>query len=218
MSKLSIFIYENDKVFANGLKNELNLSGYDITVTTTINDAIKEARAGIHLFLIAYRGDSRTELKLIREIRKIGGSITPVVVMLGTDGKRRIKDAYDAGCSHHIKKPFEIKNLFATIGEVEQLYSNKVILHKNLIYKLDTQELFYKSELVELSKSENILLDVLVRSRGLVVSCELISAHIWGKDRKCDLNSVRSLVCRLRKKLVEDNIIFTALENGYGLK
>ena len=144
----------------------------------------------------------------------------------------------------YIVKPFEPSSLHATIQvalfkykmEIERkdditlLKIDKLNLEKLLYakrsddrpivrfggdYHLDISvcETFYKNEKIKLTKKENAFLRLLVAQLGVVVSFEQAMNYVWD-DNGATENSVRTLVWRLRNKLVTP-IINNASGMGY---
>jgi len=93
--------------------------------------------------------------------------------------------------------------------------SNKPIVEFGKYYSHDISlgETFYKNKKIYLSKTENAFIRLLVVNCGRTVDFELAMAYIWGEEY-VSVNSVRTLVWRLRKKLPED-VIKNASGIGY---
>ena len=67
-----------------------------------------------------------------------------------------------------------------------------------------------------MSKSENAFIRLLAVNFGRTVDFELAMSYIWGEEY-VSVNSIRTLVWRLRKKLSED-VIKNASGIGYYLE
>jgi len=93
---------------------------------------------------------------------------------------------------------------------------HKQILLKDYRYEKDTKELFYKENLVKLSKNERQCIDLLFKNHNSYVSNEQLTNHIW-PDAKEHIGSLRELLFRLRRKLIAIEIINTP-NIGYTLK
>ncbi len=105
--------------------------------------------------------------------------------------------------------------IVANKTSTKNIENNKIIL-KNYRYEKDTQELFYKENLVQLSKNECQCIDLLFQNHNSYVSNEQLTHHIW-PDTKEHTSSLRELLFRLRRKLISIEIINTP-NVGYTLK
>ena len=75
-----------------------------------------------------------------------------------------------------------------------------------------------RSEEISLSKTEFLLLKLLVENQGKVLSRSVIIDEIWGKDHFIDENTVDVYVGYLRSKIAEytrDEYIRTVRGTGY---
>jgi len=93
---------------------------------------------------------------------------------------------------------------------------HKQILLKDYRYEKDTKELFYKENLVRLSKNERQCIDLLFKNHNSYVSNEQLAKYIW-TDAEEQKSSLRELLFRLRRKLIAIEIINTP-NVGYTLK
>jgi len=98
----------------------------------------------------------------------------------------------------------------------EQASNNKhetVSLNDSLQYNSATRKLFQEGTLIELSKSESLCFEILfltLESKH-AVTAESIILHVWGENSNKTIDSVRSLIKKLRKKLPKDSV-----KNIYG--
>ena len=88
----------------------------------------------------------------------------------------------------------------------EQASNNKdktVALNDSLQYNSTTRELFQEERLIELSKSESLCFESLFLNleSKYAVTAESIVLHVWGENSDKTIDSVRSLIKKLRKKL-----------------
>ncbi len=142
----------------------------------------------------------------------------------------------------YIVKPFEPLNLHTTIQmalyrfeeeqkrfiNIDELKHSKEDLEKLLYVKKSSDkpivefgkhyrhdislgETFYKNQKIYMSKKENAFIRLLAINFGRIVDFELAISYIWGQEY-VSVNSVRTLVWRLRKKLPED-----AIKNASGI-
>ena len=88
----------------------------------------------------------------------------------------------------------------------EQASNNKaeiISLNDSLQYNSTTRELFQEERFIELSKSESLCFESLFLNleSKYAVTAESIILHVWGENSDKSIDSVRSLIKKLRKKL-----------------
>lgn len=171
----------------------------------------------------------------------------PFIYLTAHSGSNTLINAKQTEPYGYIVKPFELLNLHTTIQmalyrfeaeqkrfvNIDELKHNKEDLEKLLYVKKSSDkpivefgkhyrhdislgETFYKNQKIYLSKSENAFIRLLAVNFGRTVDFELAMSYIW-EDEYVTVNSVRTLVWRLRKKLSED-VIKNASGVGYYLE
>ncbi|HIP44604.1 MAG TPA: winged helix family transcriptional regulator, partial [Sulfurospirillum arcachonense] len=87
---------------------------------------------------------------------------------------------------------------------------------KSYIFNFKDSILEIDGKQEHLSRKERLLLNLLLAQRGKVVSFDTIQAIVW-EGNFASIDSIRSLVRRVRKKLPND-YIDTAVDVGYLFK
>lgn len=154
-------------------------------------------------------------LEALKYIRDIGLNIPAIFVTAKTDISY-IKKGYSIGCNDYVKKPFDIEELELRI---EQLCSNKncnVQISKNLNYNFQNRVLYIDGVDAKLSKKEVLLLEILIKNRGLIISYETLQEFVWNGKNVTE-GTVRSFMRLLRDKIKYD-IIETHRGVGYMIK
>lgn len=144
-------------------------------------------------------------LSMVREIRKFNPSI-PVIFLTAYDTDENILEAIELHSSNLLKKPFDKKQLITTmqitVGQtIEQ--NQEIDLLNGFIYCLNTKELFFKDELIPLTKTEKRLLDLLIHNRKHLVSFEMMENYVW-QEKGATQETIRSYIKKLRQKTHSD--------------
>ncbi|MBT8344555.1 MAG: response regulator transcription factor, partial [Sulfurovum sp.] len=116
---------------------------------------------------------------------------------------------YECGACDYIRKPFDLAELKLRVEQVMKLQcfassEESIELPSGYIYDLKKMKLTFNGESVLLAKTETKILELLIKKRGSVVSCEMFWEEVWGEW--VDSANIRVQVGNLRKKLEKDFI------------
>ncbi|UFN45115.1 response regulator transcription factor [Nocardioides okcheonensis] len=151
---------------------------------------------------------------------------TPIVVVSGSRQIRRKTEALDAGADDFIDKPFDVSELRARIGVVErrldasqQGVARRRFADVEVDYR--ARRVHRGTREVRLTETEWLILDVLSREPGRVVTRRWLSARVWGSHAGSETHpSLRAHVKALRAKLGDDarDPSFIRTETGVGYR
>lgn len=159
-------------------------------------------------------------LTLLSEIKTKDESI-PVILLTANDTELDVVTGLEHGADDYITKPFSLAILRARVKA--QLRRDLPRSPKASVidmdgYRFDFEHmLFYKADIpVELSKTEQKLLRLLVENRGVTLTRAVLVDRIWtdGADY-VDENALSVTVKRLRDKLDAAQYIKTVYGLGY---
>jgi len=127
--------------------------------------------------------------------------------------------AFDSNVINYLIKPINRQRLrssidiaIETIPKSLDIYENHTLLSDNTRFDMINSQYYIDEKIVELSKSESRLLELLCERKGIDVSSHDIFVSVWDDfDKEYSSDSVRTLVKKLRKKLPEG-----ILKNVYG--
>jgi DNA-binding response OmpR family regulator len=180
-----------------------------------------------------------TGLELIRMIRAKNPDI-PVILETGVSSGKTIVEAYSLGIDNYIKKPYlpaelhaYIQALFRRIGgnassgatppqqaptkvvETPPVDPNEIELG---MYQFDPrkQTLESPNSSLDLSVTESLLLEMLAKNKGNLVTKEMIAEHVWGGSQFMNNQSLDVFLHNLRKYLSNDSKIVIKTVRGVG--
>jgi two-component system response regulator MprA len=156
-------------------------------------------------------------VKRLRERR----NRTPVLMLTARDASSDVITGLDLGADDYLTKPFSFDVLSARLravarrGPVEQ---SPDLFTGNLVLSPATQEVRRGGKLISLTRTEYLLLELLLRNGGRVLSRQYIIDQVWGFDREIENNTLDAFVKKLRVKIDNDfgeKLIQTVRGFGY---
>ncbi len=160
-------------------------------------------------------------LEFVKKIRKID-TTTPIIILSAHSQKEYLFEAIKLNLVDYLIKPVkrvEFKNIIeSTINKISKEFEEEneiVSISKSCYWDKRNRLFFYKEKIVDLTKNERILFELLLNKKNEVVTPNDIALYVWSKENKSINNaSIRNLVKRLRKKLPID-IIHSIYGSGY---
>ena len=218
MSK-TILIIEDEKAIQNIIKAFLEDAGY----TTVLADDGLEGIEQFHkcspdlvlLDLMLPKIDGFAVCELIRKESHI-----PVIMLTARDDDDSQIKGFDALADDYITKPFSLSVLRARVNtQLRKQASN----HKNAPFHMDlfhfdfeAMTFYVGDSKVELSKTEQKLLRLLVENRGRTMTRGDLVDRIWTDGAEyVDENALSVTIKRLRDKLGAQKYIKTVYGIGY---
>lgn len=201
-----IIIIEDDNALLNGLA--LALASDEIIISQCSNiskarDLIKENK--FSLIILDINLPDGNGLEFMKEIKQQYD--TPIIMLTANDTEADIVAGLELGADDYITKPFSLAVLRARVNTQLRKVSIPMTHYEidDLIFDFEKME-FYKNSLkIELSKTEQKLLKLLVENKGITLQRTRLVERIWSDGAEyVDENALSVTIKRLRDKL-EDN-------------
>jgi two-component system response regulator TctD len=203
---MRLLVIEDNVVLSELLAKGLGTAGYETDLLGTAGEAnaalITTSYAAVILDLGLPDGDGLSILKELRH-RK---DPTPVLVLTARGGLQDRVSGLRSGADDYLVKPFALEELVARLEALlrrpgQQLGSSLQIA--NLGFDLRSRQASIDDQPQVLSSRETAVLELLMRSKGRVVSKKQVEDHIFGLSGEVASNAVEVYVHRLRKQLFD---------------
>ncbi|RLA82626.1 MAG: DNA-binding response regulator [Deltaproteobacteria bacterium] len=213
---MRVLLIEDDTLLGQSLKDYLELKGVEVKWLTDGGDVevvlLSESFDVIILDLILphQRGE-----EILRKLRADGIDV-PVLVLTA---KRSLADkevCFDYGADDFLSKPFHRKELLLRLRALARRGRRRFVQLGDLRVDLDGEVVYRGDREVKLSKKAWLLLSLLLRHRGEVVSKERILSYVWGGSPVGE-EIVRVYIKELRK-ILPPGAIETYKGRGYRLR
>lgn len=149
---------------------------------------------------------------------------TPILMLTARDATTDIVKGLDAGADDYLTKPFSFEELLARVralgrrGPVEPLPLLQVA---DLTLDPAAHRVVRGGRPVRLSRTEYLLLELLLRHKGRVLSRSAIVDTVWGVDGTTSDNTLEAFIRLLRRKIDDGcrpKLIHTVRGFGYVLR
>jgi DNA-binding response OmpR family regulator len=201
-----ILVVEDDLEIAGPLIRSLQGAGYSVALVGDGKAAVDKVKNTKPDLIILDLGlPTMDGLDVCRSIRAYSMD-TPILILTARSSELDLVVGLDAGADDYLTKPFRTSELLARIralqrrtsgGEVTELIGDSI--------RLDTEaRVCWVSEVeVPLTSTEYVLLELLMRNAGRVVSRQQILRDVWNTDWSGSTKNLDMHVSALRRKLVD---------------
>lgn len=163
--------------------------------------------------------DGISVLKIMREKQ----DTTPVLILSAKGEIDDKVDGLDAGANYYLTKPFETRELLATLRAITRSTNatSTKLSFGNITLDRSTFELSSQNKTFRLTNKEFQMMEMLMRYPHQILSINQFQERIWGYDSEVETQVVWVYISYLRKKLnaLHANIQIKASRNiGYYLE
>jgi len=158
-------------------------------------------------------------MTLLRRMRA-KKSATPVLMLTARSQVDDRVTALDLGADDYLTKPFDLRELEARVRALLRRGGGSAtnqISFGDLVLDLETHGVTLAEEAVELTRREQMVLELLVSRPNRIVPKEQMVDRLFGLDDAASLNAVEQHMARLRRKLAASNTEIRTLR-GLGYK
>ena len=214
-----VFIAEDDATIVKLLRDRLH-EEFKVTATENfraVTSEIQEYQPDLILMDITlpyFNGFYWTT-----KIRKT--SQVPIIFISSATDEMTAVMARNMGADDFISKPFSVEVLIAKINALlrrTKFQTDHILFDK---FKLDLTGIFSDGQNeVSLTRTETVIMKILLEQAGTVVEKQVILKKLWESDDYIDANTLNVNMSRLRKKLssLQFDAIHTIRGVGYVVK
>ncbi|MBQ6096067.1 MAG: response regulator transcription factor [Lachnospiraceae bacterium] len=211
-----IVIIEDDAALNNGIAMALKRDDFTFKQCHQLGDFSKEDE-GADLIILDVNLPDGNGFDFLRELRQT--SQIPVIILTAKDLEMDEVMGLELGADDYVTKPFSLMVLRARIDKILKKSSPTIVnafTEGKFFFDFDAMEFRVGKEAVELSKTEQKLLRLLVQNKEKTLTREFLVDRIWTDGAEyVDENALSVTVARLRKKLDATEQIQTVYGIGY---
>ena len=215
-----ILLLEDDAALGSGI--QLALQGQEVQITLCAT--LEQARGALNrqtfdLLILDVNLPDGSGLELLAQLR--GSGDIPVILLTANDMEMDIVTGLESGADDYITKPFSLAVLRARVNAQLRRGAHP---HASCVeidafrFDFDRMDFRKAGRPVELSKTEQKLLRLLIENRGRTLPRAMLVDRIWTDGAEfVEENSLSVTVKRLRGKLEDNPSAPKYLKTVYGI-
>ena len=216
-----ILIAEDDRRVRSSLERALTLEGYEVVTAGDGASALQlHDERPADLLLLDVSMPNADGLSVCRRLRAQGDD-TPVLMLTARHEVHDRIAGLDAGADDYVVKPFALDELLARLrARLRSAVTDAgdLLVLEDLLIDLAGRLVTWQGRVLDLSRTEFDLLEVLVRNSGVVLSRDQLYDAVWDGALEPDSKPLDVYISYLRKKLEVDGhprLLHTVRGMGY---
>lgn len=152
-------------------------------------------------------------LVVCRQLRKTYPQM-PILLLTARDTTLDEVRGLDSGADDYLTKPFDHLKLVAhlrallrraePVSQTDELRGGNALTVGELRVDFDERKVAFAGEFVDLTPTEYLLLEMLAKHAGEIVSHRALLERVWGREYVRDTHYLKVFINRLRHKLRDD--------------
>jgi two-component system response regulator MprA len=221
-----VLVVDDEPAVRRALERALRLENYDVELASDGEEALDALATRpadvVILDILMPRLDG---LEVARRLRQ-SGDRTPILMLTARDGVDDRVTGLDVGADDYLVKPFALRELQARLRALlrragDGAGDGEVLSYADLVLDPIAHEVRRGDRLIELSKTEFLLLELFMRHPRQVLTRSTIFENVWGYDFGPTSNALGVYMGYLRRKTEEGGeprLLHTVRGIGYVLR
>lgn len=221
---MQVLIVEDDIRLAQALGQILEENHYQVDLVHDGDQGLAYAESGSYdVIILDVMLPRKSGLKVVAELRRANVA-TPVLMLTARTTVQDKITGLDSGADDYMTKPFSPAELLAHLRALTRR-QGQVVFEKidsgDISLNLESHDLSCGSKSINLSYKEFSIANILISSKGQIVSKDMLISKVWGVESSAVDNNVEAYISFLRKKLKflgSNTQIETVRKVGYRLE
>lgn len=218
----NILIIEDNKDLNLMLSQAIKDAGYNVKSSFTGTDGLNEIKTNAYnLILLDIMLPYKSGDQILKEVREF--SSVPIIIISAKDMISTKIDLLKLGADDYITKPFDLGEVVARVESNLRRYSisvsnpTAIFTYKDLTLDTNTKEVKIGENTLDLTATEYMILELLIKNQSKVFSKANIYESIWHEEYIGDDNAIKTHLSNLRSKLKKSNPNENYIETVWGL-
>ena len=221
-----VLVVDDEPAVRRALERALRLEHYEVSLAADGEEALDSlATAPADAVILDVAMPRLDGLEVCRRLRKAGDR-TPVLMLTARDAIDDRVAGLDVGADDYLVKPFALRELQARLRALLRRTGDdgdpaETLRFADLVLDPVAHEVYRGDRLVELSKTEFLLLELFMKHPRQVLTRSTIFENVWGYDFGPTSNALGVYIGYLRRKTEEggeSRLLHTVRGIGYVLR
>jgi|SRR5947209_3984998 len=221
-----VLVVDDEPAVRRALERALKLDSYDVALAADGEEALDAlARDTADAVILDVAMPGVDGLEVCRRMRKAGDR-TPILMLTARDAIDDRVQGLDVGADDYLVKPFALRELQARLRALLRRTGDgdgdsETLRYADLTLDPMAHEVYRGERLIELSKTEFLLLELFMRHPRQVLTRSTIFENVWGYDFGPTSNALGVYMGYLRRKTEADGeprLLHTVRGVGYVLR
>jgi two-component system response regulator MprA len=220
-----VLVVDDEPAVRRALERALRLDSYDVALAADGEEALDSlATTPADAVILDIAMPRLDGLEVCRRMRQAGDR-TPVLMLTARDAIDDRVKGLDVGADDYLVKPFALRELQARLRALLRRTNDgsdsEVLQYADLVLDPVAHEVRRGDRLIELSKTEFLLLELFLQHPRQVLTRSTIFEHVWGYDFGPTSNALGVYMGYLRRKTEaggESRLLHTIRGVGYVLR
>jgi two-component system, OmpR family, response regulator MprA len=225
MSIARVLVVDDEPAVREALSRALRLDGYDVDLASDGAEGLARLSRDPDAVVLDVLMPQMDGLEVCRRMRSLGDR-TPVLMLTARAAVTDRVEGLDAGADDYLVKPFALEELLARVRallrrNLVDVDGNGVLKFEEMVLDTRAHQAARGSRELQLTRTEFLLLELLMRNPRRVLPRDVIFERVWGYDFGATSNSLEVYVGYLRRKTEaggEPRLIHTVRGVGYVLR
>ncbi len=200
---MRILLAEDERSLSRALCKIFEKNNYSVDAVFDGEDALEYISSGNYdVAVLDIMMPKMDGIEVLKRVRSAKNSL-PVLLLTARSEVDEKVAGLDAGANYYLTKPFDTKELLATIRAITRTENSidSRMIFGNVMLDRATYELSTVEGSLKLANKEFQMMELLMSNPHAVISTERFMEKIWGYDTNTEINVVWVYVSYLRKKL-----------------
>ena len=221
-----VLVVDDEPAVRRALERALRLDNHDVSLAADGEEALDQlATHPADAVILDVMMPKLDGLEVCRRLRQ-GGDRTPVLMLTARDAIDDRVEGLDVGADDYLVKPFALRELQARLRALlrragDGAGEGEILRYADLTLDPMAHEVRRGDRLIDLSKTEFLLLELFLRHPRQVLTRSTIFENVWGYDFGPTSNALGVYMGYLRRKTEaadEARLLHTVRGVGYVLR
>jgi two-component system alkaline phosphatase synthesis response regulator PhoP len=214
VSKQQILLVEDEEHLHQALKLNLELEGYEVCSAMDGKSALDILQTAVFDLIILDIMLPHVDGYTIIEKLRLNNNLTPILVLSAKNSSFNRVQGLKLGADDYLNKPFNLEELLLRVAKlIQKAIPNNSISEALTIFEFAGHAINFESlevklatgKTVQLTKTEALLLRLLIENKNTVVSREKILQTVWGYQVFPNTRTIDNFITAFRKYFEKDS-------------